>query len=173
MASIAAGPIDFVMNLLINTVLGLILALTEEVGWRGYILPRFLDIGPVRAMLLVGFLHAVWHLPLLVGTDLYHGLGQPMITIPLFMVTLTLAGVFYGVLRLWSGSLWPVVIAHAAANAGWNVAAGMQQAPSLWASEYLGGESGLIMIVGLLLIDLGLIWAIRHQKLILQSKLTD
>ena len=32
------------------------------------------------------------------------------------MVTLTLAGVWYGWLRLWSGSIWPVTLAHSAFN---------------------------------------------------------
>jgi membrane protease YdiL (CAAX protease family) len=32
------------------------------------------------------------------------------------MITLTLAGVWYGWLRLWSGSIWPVSLSHSAFN---------------------------------------------------------
>jgi membrane protease YdiL (CAAX protease family) len=40
--------------------------LGEEPGWRGYALPRLeVQLGPVIASLLLGFLWAGWHLPLL------------------------------------------------------------------------------------------------------------
>ena len=48
---------------------GTFFALGEEIGWRGYMLPRLLGRGVVPAMLLVGFLHGVWHLPLMLSTD--------------------------------------------------------------------------------------------------------
>ena len=51
---------------------GTLFALGEEIGWRGYMLPRLLGRGVVPAMLLVGFLHGVWHLPLMLTTDYYH-----------------------------------------------------------------------------------------------------
>ena len=38
------------------------------------------------------------------------------IVVPMVMVTLTLAGVWYGWLRLWSGSIWPVSLSHSAFN---------------------------------------------------------
>jgi uncharacterized protein len=43
---------------------GLIPALGEEIGWRGYALPQLQKhFGPVRGTLLLGFLHSLWHLP--------------------------------------------------------------------------------------------------------------
>ncbi|HEX5157029.1 MAG TPA: CPBP family intramembrane glutamic endopeptidase [Ktedonobacterales bacterium] len=42
----------------------LVTALGEEPGWRGYALPRLqLKYGPVRGSLILGTLHALWHLP--------------------------------------------------------------------------------------------------------------
>jgi uncharacterized protein len=39
--------------------------LGEEIGWRGYLLPRLLErTTAIRASLLVGFIWYVWHLPL-------------------------------------------------------------------------------------------------------------
>jgi len=43
------------------------IALAEEPGFRGFALPRLLDKGTaIRAALIVGALHTLWHLPLLV-----------------------------------------------------------------------------------------------------------
>src|SRR5205085_48045 len=47
--------------------------LGEEYGWRGYLLPRLLPLGEVRASALVGLLWAVWHLPLLLAGLNYPG----------------------------------------------------------------------------------------------------
>jgi membrane protease YdiL (CAAX protease family) len=112
-------------------------------------------------MLLVGFLHGVWHLPLMLTTDYYHNSGNPLLVVPLFLVTLTLAGVFYGFLRLWTGSVWPVAIAHAMVNMAWEIMTEMTQTKSALVLEYVGGESGIIMIGGLLIFSF---FVIRHMR---------
>lgn len=145
-------------------VIGTLFALAEETGWRGYMLPRLLSFGVVPAMLLVGFLHGVWHLPLMLTTDYYHNTGNPLLVVPLFLVTLTLAGVFYGFLRLWTGSVWPVAIAHAAANMAWELMTEMTETKSPLVLEYVGGESGLIMIGGLMIFSFIFIRYMKSEK---------
>ena len=140
---------------------GTVFALTEEIGWRGYMLPRLIGIGVIPAMFLVGFLHGLWHLPILLTTDLYHQSGDPLIVVPLFLTTLTLAGVFYGYLRVWTGSVWPVAIAHSAANFAWEATTNATLTKSVVTQEYVGGESGLVMITGLLIVCAILIPRIR------------
>lgn len=144
-------------DVLAGFAIGTAFGLAEEVGWRGYMLPQLRRFGALAAMLIVGFLHGVWHLPIMLTTGYYHSTGNPWIIAPLFLVTLTLAGIFYGFLRMWTRSIWPVAIAHAAANAAWNFTSQLSQTKSPAVLEYIGGESGLIMITGLLLIDLLLI----------------
>ncbi len=100
---------------------GALFALTEEVGWRGYLQPRLMQFGAVAAMLLTGFLHGVWHLPLMLTTNLYHSTGNTWIVTPLFLLAVTLAGVFFGYLRLVTDSVWPVAFAHAATNLAWGI----------------------------------------------------
>lgn len=47
-------------------------AVGEELGWRGFALPRLLErYGPVWASLILGALHSVWHWPLILPQ---HGL---------------------------------------------------------------------------------------------------
>lgn len=145
-------------------VIGTLFALAEETGWRGYMLPRLLGFGVVPAMLIVGFLHGVWHLPIMLTTDYYHNTGNPLLVVPLFLVTLSLAGVFYGFLRIWTGSVWPVAIAHAAANMAWELMTEMTQTKSPLVLEYVGGESGLIMIGGLLIFCFVIVRYMRSEK---------
>jgi uncharacterized protein len=103
----------------------------------------------------------VWHMPILLTTDYYHSTGNPWIVAPLFLLTLTLAGIFYGFLRIWTGSVWPVAIAHAAANTAWNVSSKVSVTKSPAVLEYVGGESGVIMIGGLVLINVVLVRVMR------------
>jgi membrane protease YdiL (CAAX protease family) len=46
-----------IFKILTGFVIGTLFALGEEIGWRGYMLPRLLGFGVVPAMLVVGFLH--------------------------------------------------------------------------------------------------------------------
>jgi membrane protease YdiL (CAAX protease family) len=60
------------LNLAIVPVLYLLQAGLEELGWRGYMLDRLqARFSPLRASLLAGICHALWHLPLfwVVGTN--------------------------------------------------------------------------------------------------------
>jgi uncharacterized protein len=153
-----------VLDILAGFVISTVLALFEEVGWRGYMLPRMKGFGLVSAMLIVGFLHGVWHMPILLTTDYYHSTGNPWIVAPLFLVTLTLAGIFYGFLRIWTDSVWPVAIAHAAANTAWNVSSKVSVTKSPAVLEYVGGESGVIMIGGLVIISIVLVKVLRNSN---------
>src|SRR5215212_2686743 len=113
---LALLPLNLLIGMLINTVLG---GLGEEMGWRGYLLPNLLGLGNTRALLVSGLLHGIWHLPLMLMTPFYHGSGNRLIVVVLFLLTMTAAGVFYGYLRLKSASVWPAALAHSAFNTFW------------------------------------------------------
>ena len=147
------GSVGFTAaKILLGFLIGTLLALGEEIGWRGYMLPRLVGLGVVPAMLIVGFLHGVWHLPIMLTTSFYHNTGNLLLVVPLFLATLTLVGVFYGFLRLWTQSVWPVAIAHATANMAWDIMNEITQTKSPLVVEYIGGESGLIVIGGLIVV---------------------
>jgi membrane protease YdiL (CAAX protease family) len=130
----------------------MVFACGEEIGWRGYLLSCFAGLGARRSLLLVGFIHGLWHLPVMLLTSAYHADGNPFVIVPLFIITLTLGGVFYGYLRLRSGSIWPVVLAHATFNQAWQVLDDMTSSTSPLATEYLAGESGLLTLLGVAVI---------------------
>ncbi len=141
------GLVALLIRLPVGLVIGSLLALGEEIGFRGYVLPRLVGLGRQKAVLVSGLLHALWHLPLIFLTPYYHSEGNLLLVTPLFVLTLTAAGVIYGYLRLTYASLWPAVILHGAFNAYWGVLAAMTAAASPLAAEYLGGESGLLTLI--------------------------
>src|SRR5918998_789780 len=72
--------------------------LTEEIGMRGYLLPKLLPLGMGRALLLSGLEWAAWHLPLFYLTSLFPT-GNALIFVPLFVGTIVAASFFYGYFR--------------------------------------------------------------------------
>lgn len=96
---------------------GLLTALGEEIGWRGFLAPAFYRAGGFAwASLGTGIIWGIWHLPLLVGSD--YNAGTPVwYGIACFMITVTGISVMLAWLRLRSGSLWPAALFHATHNA--------------------------------------------------------
>jgi uncharacterized protein len=101
------GFVRAVLNIIVTIIIFAVVFLGEEIGWRGYLLFRVAELtSGRRAALVTGVFHGIFHLPLLLlTTTTYQGEGKRWIVIPMVMVTLTLAGVWYGWLRLWSGSI--------------------------------------------------------------------
>ena len=140
------------LNLILSIVLSLVFALGEEIGWRGYLLPHLSALGSRRGLLVSGLLHGIWHLPILLLTPYYHDAGNPLIVVPLFLAGLTLTGVFYGKLRLITGSVWPAAIAHTAGNGFSTAFTALTVTASPLVFEYLVGESGVLTLIGLAIV---------------------
>lgn len=158
----AKGAVRLAVSVAIGTMLG---ALGEEVGWRGFLLPRLLFLGRMRASLLVGFLHGAWHLPLILVTPFYHAGGAWWVTVPLFLVALTLGGPVYGWLRLASASVWPAALAHRALNLTWDRfnAATVTERPV--EVDWIAGETGFATVLGLSVLVLLIARLWRSQPL--------
>ena len=74
--------LDLLASIVIVTLIG---GIGEEVGWRGYMLPRLMGLGVRRALLLTGFSHGVFHLPAMLWTPYYHVGADPIFAVPLFL----------------------------------------------------------------------------------------
>lgn len=117
---LTAHPIAiFILFLLVNTILGTIYGLLgsigEEVGWRGYMLTRLIDARVSRPILVSGMIWGVWHLPLMVA-GLYYASPILLLSIVLFMISVTSFGYVIAYLRLATGSIWPAVFLHSTWN---------------------------------------------------------
>ena len=72
-------------------------ALLEEIGIRGYLLPKLLSLGRTRALALSGLVWATWHMPLILLTPVFP-VGNKLVSLPLFYSTVVAASFVYGYL---------------------------------------------------------------------------
>jgi uncharacterized protein len=123
-------------------------ALGEEVGWRGYLLPKLLTLGRRRALALSGVVWATWHMPLILLTPIL-SVGNKLISLPLFYGTIVAASFFFGYLRIYTGSVWPASIAHSVHNAAWGtLGAFTATSYPLIVNKYLVGDYGILILIG-------------------------
>jgi membrane protease YdiL (CAAX protease family) len=155
------GIIDSLLNFLIQVVLfTLTFALLEEIGIRGYLLPKLLPLGRTRALALSGLVFATWHMPLILLTPVFP-VGNKLISLPLFYGTVVAASFVYGYLRLNTGGVWPASLAHAVHNAAWGVLGAFTVTSyPIVVNKYLVGDYGLLILVGAVI---GAIWL--HRRL--------
>jgi len=86
----------------------------EEIGWRGYALPRLADrLGLGLASVVLGVIWAVWHLPLfcLTGADTY-GQSFPVYLLQVMAISVAMAWLYWKT----GMSLILVMLMHAAIN---------------------------------------------------------
>src|SRR5829696_2820177 len=154
------GLIDPILSFFIYFGMSVVwFALLEEIGMRGYLQPHLMSLGRRRALLLVGPVFATWHVPLIflapVAADF--PTGNLSLFFPLFYGTFVAASFFFGYMRIYTGSIWPATIAHAAHNAAWNIlgAVTLITASPVLVDVYLVGDFGLLILIGA---AIGAIW---------------
>jgi membrane protease YdiL (CAAX protease family) len=139
-------PAQFITTVLVASVtfapfINSFAALGEEIGWRGYLLPRLVPLGKVKAYPLLGVIWGLWHTPLiLVG---FNYPGFPIAGVFMFVLFTTALSVLMSELTLKYQS---VVLA------GWIHGVLNSQGLGIWrvivpdAQPLLGGMTGLIGI---------------------------
>lgn len=91
-------------------------ALGEEIGWRGFLLPRLVgQFGFTFGCVVSGLIWAVWHYPGLLWAD-YNAGTNPAYAMTCFTCMVVAMAFVMGWLRLKSGSLWPCAMLHASHN---------------------------------------------------------
>lgn len=130
-AMLANGPGGIsVSNLLLITVLQVILigpvvnlipTLGEELGWRGYLLPKLREIFSDRASLVItGVIWGIWHAPIIAmghnyGTEY---IGHPWLGILAMIVFCVAMGIVEGYATIKLNSAIPAAMIHSTVNAG-------------------------------------------------------
>jgi membrane protease YdiL (CAAX protease family) len=118
----------------------------EEVGWRGYMLTRLIDAGTPRPVLVSGLIWAAWHLPLIFA-GVYAAGSNRVLSAVLFVAAVLSISLVLSRMRLETGSVWPVVYAHAA----WNsiIQGPFDRATTGPDAALWTGESGVLVVVAL------------------------
>jgi membrane protease YdiL (CAAX protease family) len=103
-------------TLTVGSILGLILAIGEEIGWRGLLVPQLLRFQPfVQTAIISGIVWGLWHVPLILAGGYTSG-APAWFTVSCFMVNVVAMSFAYAWLRQASGSLWPAVVLHTMHN---------------------------------------------------------
>ena len=102
-------PIIFLINIFLGG------PLAEDIGWRGYILPKLHEqINTLRASVLIGIIWAIWHLPFFIFPEWHGAVGN----VPFLWFTLLTTS--WSVLFAWvyvnTESILMPVLFHAAIN---------------------------------------------------------
>lgn len=106
-----------VMLLTSGLAIGVLFALGEEIGWRGFLVPVLLRTRSfLQTSLIIGALWAVWHFPLIVTGD-YGDPSTPLwFRLGCFFVSVLAIAVVLTWLRMKSNSVWPSTLLHASHN---------------------------------------------------------
>lgn len=98
--------------------------LLEEIAWRGYWIPKLNDVtgSRVKTHVITGVAWGLWHIPywlFFISEESYNVMTSLVLWqyILIGFLTVVAWSFFFTELRLRSGSIWPVVIAHTLMNA--------------------------------------------------------
>jgi len=140
----------FFSSLLVAPIVNSIFGLGEELGWRGYLLPRLMPLGKWKAYGLLGIIWGLWHAPLVLMGFNYP--GTPVLGVLMMVLLTTAIGFFINEMTLRYRS---------AVLAGWIHGVFNSQAYGIWrallfanTNPVLGGINGLVGIVVISLLGL-------------------
>jgi membrane protease YdiL (CAAX protease family) len=120
----------------------------EEIGWRGYMLPRMIQARLPYPIIVSSLIWGAWHLPV-VFAGVYAVGPSRILTAAGLMVAALGFGVILAWLRLSTGSIWPCIFAHAAWNSlinGGFTFATQKATENMWI-----GETGILVAVTLVI----------------------
>jgi len=105
----------------LGPIINIIPTLGEELGWRGYLLPKLrMFFSDRAALILTGVIWGIWHLPIIVmghnyGTSYW---GYPWLGILAMIVFCVMLGTIEGYLSIKLQSAIPAAMIHSTVNAG-------------------------------------------------------
>lgn len=115
----AAGVAGLVLVAFVLAPAGMAATLGEELGWRGFLVPRLAGLTDLtRTSLIVGLLWSLWHYPVVLAVLPVYLPRLPLwYAITCFTVSVVAVSFVYTWLRVRSGSVWPAALLHATSNA--------------------------------------------------------
>lgn len=107
---------DLLPVIVVGTVVNLISAAGEEIGWRGCMAPMLYEkLGLKKTLIVSSLFWCLWHLPLIIGGAYMS--GTPLwYQIIAFILCIFPVGIMCGLLSIKSESMFPSAFLHAAHN---------------------------------------------------------
>ena len=134
-------PVLFLASVFVAPFVNSVFAFGEELGWRGYLLPKLLPLGKFRAYVLLGIIWGAWHWPLVFVGFMFP--DHPFAGVLMFTALTTVFGIYMNELTLRHDSTILASWIHGVFNA---------QRLGIWAllfpkvNPWLGGVSGMVGI---------------------------
>jgi len=148
-------------------VLGSIGAVGEEVGWRGFLLPKLVNGGVSHPYMATALIWALWHLPLIAFGG-YYQTDSPLRMALVYGIGIIAMSFLFSELRVRSGSVWVAAAMHASHNFFFQFAvpALILRAPgsrsSLW--DVVAGDAGLSVAAVYAIAYIAFLHASRRHK---------
>ncbi|MDR4945451.1 CPBP family intramembrane glutamic endopeptidase [Neobacillus cucumis] len=128
--------------------------MSEEIGWRGFALPRMQSgFGALKASLLMGVLWALWHLPHFLTDAQRGGPGTSLsilyINVTIFIIMcIAISIIFTWVFNHTQGSLFISILLHTSINA-FSIIQSHLSGPNLTSTDlpFLIGFWGLALLI--------------------------
>lgn len=155
-----------VLGIFLSPLLNIITTSGEEIGWRGYLLPKLMEIySPRLAIVISGIIWGLWHAPVIaMGHNYGTGYpGAPWGGILAMICFCLVIGAFFSLLAIRTKSFLPASIAHGSLNGFAAIA--------IWftlgnPSPFIGpSPTGIIGGIGLIVVGiLSFIWVGRKNS---------
>jgi membrane protease YdiL (CAAX protease family) len=144
------------IHVTVAAVAGCLLAVGEEVGWRGYLQPRLTAAGVRAPAVVTGLVWAAWHWPLFFRGGLHLDLDRGL-EIALFTADVVLIAIAMARLCARRGSVLPAIVLHGV----WNEVLGGVCGPATVDEGHVTGEAGVLVVAAVVALLPALWWATR------------
>ena len=150
----------------IAPLINMLLAMGEELGWRGFLLPKLLPLGQWKAIIISNMIWGFWHAPAILQGLNYP--EYPIVGVFMMVVFTVLLGIILSWLYLNTKSPWIPALAHGAINA-------VASLPVLFLipgfNMALGGT--LASVSGWVVLAIFVIWLVRTQRIPVDEEMLE
>lgn len=150
--------------IIVNPIMGIVQCFGEELGWRGYLLPKLGEkLSPLSSSMVTGIIWGLWHAPI-IAMGYNYGTDHRIAGIFAMIIFCTVLGIISGFLTYKVHSIWPAVLFHASIN-GMDLWAPSTLFMSNKPNVFLGPDIlGVFGGLGFIIIDIVIIMVIRKWK---------